>query len=702
MSMGRVSGNCGDLSFSRLDRLVDRVFNGGVVPLLGAGVSMNAGGVSDFSPKLPAMSAALREKLQECFDRGSLCGQQAAPYRAILLKRNSSETVSSTEQDTSVARGDGADQGVNAERSDNDGDAGGVIDKDVAFEWLAESCYRIFGQQALCETLRIEAFARLQPTNAHRYIALICREGLIGEVITTNYDTCLEQALKGTFPRLGNDLDTGFCQVITTLEEYRRFGGLRWRDNPLRATPMLRLYKVNGCAKWYKDNPSEAASSILLTERQLQSHYTNPWKEDLLRDRCRSHNLLLSGFGSEEPQVRHLLVRLHGEFSGGEGIPSSGRGREAELEEVLRRPNAPFIAAYTQANFAHRQLMDVYLEANGVPRAECVDDNIFDGDDAERFSEGTQRGKLSADLFWEVVYQAVFKRLCKARLDSGSRFDVWLKARTPHACAWRNYLVHCLYPPVGDDDGKTVGELDARLGRYRALLAFPRGEPPTAPLPLMRLIRIMRGESLTGHGGFNWYQPLNNHPLTVLSTLLFLCLFRIDPKKLMQDCLGPCEKQPKAHPRGAAICLPGPDSECRDDDAGGSGEGDDCRGIVSIYLCHHRYQASIDQHHPRTSERLIYRIVIPGSQSFETERRWRYVQSPPREGEVGRIAFGREHDVCFSALIEKLGAPPDCDAEQDCSYQQKLKKTLLALDARWRDRRRNHRLRRIHPKRRGK
>ncbi len=58
---------------------------------------------------------------------------------------------------------------------------------------------------------------------------------------------------------------------------------------------------LNGCAK---------KSNIILTERQLQNWRENKWARDLFRVRCRTRSILFSGFGSQEPQIRHTVLQV--------------------------------------------------------------------------------------------------------------------------------------------------------------------------------------------------------------------------------------------------------------------------------------------------------------------------------------------------------------------------------------------------------
>ena len=645
-------------TFARIMRLASRIERGGVIPLLGAGISMPAtytGEVGGFQPSLAFMSRQLCEKLHEWFTERQL-GGYGERCRQIQLLESILEECSSK--------------------------------KASRFDWLAELYGDLFGQDQLCSELQIGEFRWLQPTRAHRYIALLCREGLIGEIITTNYDTCIEKALDETFDSIERDPDSGYLQVITSLEEYRRKGGLRWHDWRDGTRPSLRLYKVNGCAERYASNAASHADSILLTERQLQTHAGQPWKVDLLRDRCRSHNLLLSGFGSEEPQVRHLFVSLQKEFvSGGAG---------GQITDVLELPNAPFIAAYQEPTLTQWQLMNEFITAHAPKEKDECKDNIFDCCDSKALASGVTAGlgedaPLSADLFWKRVFQAVFKQLVERRTSSDSRFATWLATLTPHSNAWRGYLFSCLYPPLTEEEGKEQGKqlLHHHFGRYRGLLSYPRGEPPTKPIPLMRLLRLMYGRAVNREEDSNWYRPISEEPLSILTLFLFLCLFRVDTEKLFSDCLDPCDGHTGRHPRGVSICLAAADSCEQQKDAVR------CLWPESIVLCHGSYQASVEQSPPRTSSRLVFRIVLPEAQLARGERRWRHEERPSQSGRVGRIRFGREHDICFSELISVLSVPPDCNPEKQCDYQRKLRRSLMALDSRWRDRRGHRRLRRL-------
>ncbi len=68
-----------------------------------------------------------------------------------------------------------------------------------SLEKLAEVCGWLSDSQGVCEILNISAFDQLSPGQSHRYLAYLAREGIINEVITTNWDTCIENALMNSY-----------------------------------------------------------------------------------------------------------------------------------------------------------------------------------------------------------------------------------------------------------------------------------------------------------------------------------------------------------------------------------------------------------------------------------------------------------------------------------------------------------------------
>src|SRR5262249_7730477 len=163
---------------------------------------------------------------------------------------------------------------------------------------LAEVVHWHHGPARLCEILGIASWAEIPPTRAHRYISLLACEGLITEVITTNYDCGVEKAYRDARGRAAHE----------------------WRAHAMRhhmrqppwknGEKQLRLYKINGCARRLesakREEKTQSAEEILLTDRQLQQFGARRWASIVFEGVLRSHQLALSGFGSEEPQIWHV------------------------------------------------------------------------------------------------------------------------------------------------------------------------------------------------------------------------------------------------------------------------------------------------------------------------------------------------------------------------------------------------------------
>lgn len=189
------------------------------------------------------------------------------------------------------------------------------------------------------EILEIPEFANVEPTAAHYYIAFLAREGLIDEVITTNYDTCIEEAYCNTFGPAGAAPEGDSpALAIDSLAEYRAKGGKRFTGGRSKQR-CLKIYKINGCAnKLLCKSPEDGdcdryCENILLTEKDLQDWRNRAWVRDLFRDRLRSRTILFSGFGSDEPQVRHTALQVCEEFAS-EASENQKRQREKPRRHV--------------------------------------------------------------------------------------------------------------------------------------------------------------------------------------------------------------------------------------------------------------------------------------------------------------------------------------------------------------------------------
>jgi len=445
----------------------------------------------------------------------------------------------------------------------------------VAFGHLVEVCVWLGDQDKVCKVLGIEYLAELVPRPAHRFIAYLVREGLVTEVLTTNYDACIERALLASLgPRWpsrpgAEDMATVTCdvlqhhlsqysgdegthdpvRVISSLGDHRQHGGVR-RTRCGTRRPVLRLYKLNGCAIAYTHG-SGSADSIALSERQLQGFRGNVWAHDLFRDRVRSRLLLFSGFGSDEPQIRHTVNMLS------EELASDGARHGAR--HGPRDPRTPMVQQFgPRLTFNQHQVLAGFLDAGAA--LEEADEHAFLGGDAPYFGKATggvtwsePSSGLNADLFWHAVYLAAMRPLLRRYLGQRYPFYRWLQGLPGVRAAWvTRELIDWLYPPARSSSN-AAAHLASGFGRSPRLFepcpakeitppdaegantsdlwpyAVARGHAgasPPGPLRLQAWLwsveQILRWGEASGPSRRDRYVPLRECSLTMFALLLFL------------------------------------------------------------------------------------------------------------------------------------------------------------------------------------
>ncbi|HHV59050.1 MAG TPA: hypothetical protein GXX49_01895 [Clostridiaceae bacterium] len=327
--------------------------------------------------------------------------------------------------------------------------AGCCIYKEVVNQNLAKLCQRYFwkiqnGRKRKCDTvlkklvvlLKIDTFDCLEPSDAHYYIALIAREGLLSDVITTNYDCCLERAYfrtwgidecKGNgecgieYCKNNDEKDYEKSQVarITNQKSFMLQASRRnWfnenkTDHRLKPR-VLRIYKINGCVcELRKENNSENYRTILLTETQLQDWRERHWAADFFKNRLRTTSLVFSGFGSNEPQILHTVQKVFEEFSEEFSLHVQSNGFD-----IWKLSNVPIIHSFEEnTQYVHEYIARQYLSTIFNTT------NDFDKLIIKKEKISGERGKLSANEFWRKIYLYVFKQKAIQILKRGYIFN---------------------------------------------------------------------------------------------------------------------------------------------------------------------------------------------------------------------------------------------------------------------------------------
>jgi hypothetical protein len=464
-------------------RLVDRVIDGRVVPFVGAGISQEArvSGNSDFKPTVGWLQDRLGKELDlEPSLDGLLQAQIVGVLKNVDPPLRSSPWPKAPQVDSKTRESPVSDQEPKESPSK---------EKGPQLDCEADVMTWRFGAARLCEALNIDAFTKLTPLPAHRFLAYLAREGLITEIITTNYDTCIEQAFRNSFSsdERWEASDTRVADiplaVIFNLSQYRTHGS---RQRTRADDHVLHLYKINGDAADYvaaveeyhrhrnAQRLEDRAARIIVTERQLQTFRDEMWARDLFSDRVRSRSLVFCGFGSEEPQVRHHAMVLMDEMQ-----------RQSEPEVSSREfgdvPNAPFWAEYRpRVSFAQLQVLMGFASAHvrpSDPRDAAPDVvlkaaflNVLLGPFAMFLKGPTfqdEKQELEADLFFERLFHAVWLRRFAQEITIGSVLHTWLRSVVLEHRAWADWL---LVGPSTEERNPGVRESAEDLPRKHAEL----------------------------------------------------------------------------------------------------------------------------------------------------------------------------------------------------------------------------------------
>lgn len=424
----------------RIDRLVDRILQGLCVPFWGAGISLSASheGSEEDPPTLSAvkLSGKLREKLHHHFEDSPV---QPPAERSLRMEIS---------------------------QLDPQGKPKRELDRDAAFSWhqhcienptipkepgwekspslgeIAELCWEHLGQLETCKLLRLQEWHRFQPTPAHRMLAFLVREGLLTEILETNYDELVEVAVRDTFGKDSHRRDRSVV-VIRDLETYRNHSATP-RDHRTH-TALVKVIKLNGCAGAFRTaleyqgddsarKQEAAAQRIILTEQALQTWGEKVWAKDLISDRVRSRSLLFIGFAGQDPIVRHHAVQVLQEFQAlGKGDPGG--------TDWHRLPNSPFVAEFKPTlSFYQYQMLRAFRDAHVSSNASAqqgsppgVFNNAFVGHDGGVFGSA---GELPANGFLPLVARRALVRHIRERyLTRESPVGSYLRAALLHPWA---------------------------------------------------------------------------------------------------------------------------------------------------------------------------------------------------------------------------------------------------------------------------
>lgn len=623
---------------ARIGRLVDRIMQRGVVPFVGAGFSYGAahpeGWVSTGGRMTEKLSVLLGQAPAVATGNDAI---QSLPAGTDLASDTFDALTSATKSNPGLAR-------------------------------LAELAALKISLKEVCEQLEIYKYAELQPLASHRYLAYLAREGLVREVITTNYDCCIERAFEQSLALPASTAGGAAC-VIQSLEQYRQSAAKHNKAGDLI------IYKINGCAKVYakakslcEDAPSgdterawhNAADRIVLTERQLQTFRRENWARDLFLDRARSRSLLFCGFGSEEPQIRHTAVALMNEFASdhAEGAPPASNQR------IVGLANIPFIHVHdAHLSFYQLQILVAFWEAHkgaiqgGADGMRPMMETVFSGLDARAAgpaakgltqpippSQSATENKLSADLFMQAIFERAFERLVRDQIYQGP-FCVWLRQLTGESKLW-TYHLECWLGLKG----QTAADRMSRLG----YLLQPVPDKCSFPLRLWRMIWSVHAPAQAMPAG--WYMPMRENALLLMTTLLLMSLSAQEDRF---DLDGPDAAVRADQPLGLGVEFSLP--------ARPLGKAQNPSRTFFVHLVSQAALAESPALLPRQQgSRLLRVIAVPTCERRRPLGRWIVRRQAEGPDQRGKLQCGVRVTVSAAELVSAAGRPERfADALQD-------------------------------------
>src|SRR5215203_1973850 len=247
------------------DRLARQLDDSPVIPLIGAGTSLDCG---------HALASKISEAMYERYEAPS----GGAPPSDLAKKR--------------------ADMGV-----------------------VADALFNAGGQEAVVDALGLSDTTRWPDKGglsdhfcSYRVLARLAREGFFSEAVTLNYDCAFERGLydEGFLfsPRRGPV--GAWLNQATVVPDGAAHVKLERRGEMV-------LTKAHGCAATYRHAMEEAPpkdaqdaieEAIIIRRGQLLDWRTDLWARDLFADRARRHVILMLGISGQDPVIHIALTRV--------------------------------------------------------------------------------------------------------------------------------------------------------------------------------------------------------------------------------------------------------------------------------------------------------------------------------------------------------------------------------------------------------
>ncbi len=150
---------------------------------------------------------------------------------------------------------------------------------------LADAVFAITGsQEALVDILRRQ-LANASPNDGHKIAASLLAEGIVGLILTLNFDRALDTAI--------SDIATeAYVAIIHGVED-------------LRARTRQGLVYLHG-------NVESPDSRWILRTAQIDANWEDTWQEYILTDFALTPNVIFAGLGSPTPVISETVLKVRG------------------------------------------------------------------------------------------------------------------------------------------------------------------------------------------------------------------------------------------------------------------------------------------------------------------------------------------------------------------------------------------------------
>jgi hypothetical protein len=342
----------------------------------------------------------------------------------------------------------------------------------------------------------LDFFAALEPNPCHQYIAYLAREGFLDEVITTNYDCCLERAYDESFGQKYVQ-GKGPTKAITSLAGYRTEAWRWFEGQREKRRLVLKVYKINGCAD-SSSKPSDADTSydsILITDRDLQSLEHRKWARDFIADRIRGCRLFFSGFGSDEPQIRFMALEILRELQVSK--PDQSESAPTATNRNTPRNTQLYLHAYDAVpTWNQNQILKANSDFLNHDSALSV---CLSGHDRAFFSQEPNGSPvLEADLLWQRIFEQLFLERLAREVQIGEA----------------SYFLSFLGISYATDFMDWLRKKIENYGSPCQLLVTEQEDKKS--MLLFKLVHAFLKEGeIGGVCPPGWYAALEDHPLTI-------------------------------------------------------------------------------------------------------------------------------------------------------------------------------------------